>query len=98
REPKITENALTVLKKRYFKKDENRKPVEDTKQMFERVAENIAQADKNYGAPVEEVKKTVDDFYDLMTSLDFMPNSPTLMNAGKKLQQLAACFVLPIDD
>ncbi len=98
REPKITKNALTVLKKRYFKKDINHKPIENAKQMFERVAENIAQADKNYGASTEEVKRTADEFYELMASLDFMPNSPTLMNAGKELQQLSACFVLPIED
>ena len=98
REPRITENALTVLKERYFKKDENRKPIENVKQMFERIAKNIAQADKNYGASDEEVKKTTDQFYELTASLDFMPNSPTLMNAGKPLQQLSACFVLPIED
>ncbi len=98
REPQVTENALTVLKRRYFKKDHNRKVIENTKGMFERVAENIAQADKNYGASVPEIKKTTDDFYEIMASLDFMPNSPTLMNAGRPLQQLSACFVLPIDD
>ncbi|MFC1651793.1 vitamin B12-dependent ribonucleotide reductase [Patescibacteria group bacterium] len=97
-EPKVTENALTVLKERYFKKDENRKPIENATQMFERIAENVAQADKNYGADDMEVKKTIDQFYELMASLDFMPNSPTLMNAGKPLQQLSACFVLPIED
>src|SRR5690554_2150552 len=63
--------------------------------MFRRVADNIAQAEKNYTG---EQKEWADKFYKLMVSLDFMPNSPTLMNAGRELQQLAACFVLPVDD
>jgi ribonucleoside-diphosphate reductase alpha chain len=66
--------------------------------MFRRVADNIAQADMLYGATDEDVQRTSDTFYGLMTSMRFLPNSPTLMNAGKKLQQLSACFVLPVGD
>ncbi len=98
KEPSFSENALTVLETRYFRKGEDLKPIENAKQMFERVAGNIAKADKNYGASDEKINQTADVFYRLMTSLDFMPNSPTLMNAGAALQQLSGCFVLPIED
>lgn len=98
REPVLSDNALTVLRKRYFVKDDMGNPIEGTKELFARVANNIAQAERNYGANQAEVDNTAEDFYNLMTSLDFLPNSPTLMNAGRDLQQLAACFVLPIKD
>jgi len=93
-ELQITENARRVLERRYLVK-ENGEVAEQPEDMFRRVADNIAQAEKNYTG---EQKEWADKFYKLMVSLDFMPNSPTLMNAGRELQQLAACFVLPVDD
>ena len=72
--------------------------LEDPDGMFRRVARNLSQADLNYGASEYERQATEEEFYDVMRSLEFMPNSPTLMNAGRELQQLSACFVLPVDD
>jgi ribonucleoside-diphosphate reductase alpha chain len=95
---KISKNALEVLRKRYLKKDDHGNPTETPEDMFRRVAENIAYADSLYGATSEEIEQTSDTFYELMTSLRFLPNSPTLMNAGRELQQLSACFVLPVGD
>ncbi len=94
----VSENALKVLEKRYLKKDKEGKIIESPQDMFRRVAHNIASADELYKRSSEEVKKTERAFYQLLASLDFLPNSPTLMNAGTRLQQLAACFVLSIDD
>src|SRR3990167_3422015 len=96
--PKInlSKNSLLILKQRYLIKDKKGKVIEKPEDLFRRVAKNIAQADKKYGN--KNIKKTEEDFYNLMASLDFLPNSPTLLNAGRKLQQLAACFVLPIED
>jgi len=91
----LTENALTVLKKRYLLKNEKGEIIETPEQMFRRVAKNIASADEKYGG---DVKKAEEDFYKIMSNLDFLPNSPTLMNAGTSIQQLSACFVLPIED
>src|SRR3989304_6232535 len=93
----ITQNAMTVLEKRYLKKDTQGKVTETPKELFRRVARNIAQADLNYD-PQSNIIETEEAFYSLMASLDFMPNSPTLMNAGRELQQLSACFVLPVGD
>lgn len=95
---RLAPNTLRVLQKRYLAKDENGKVVETPEGMFRRVAKNLAQADLMHGATREEVRATEDEFYALMASLDFLPNSPTLMNAGRPLQQLAACFVLPVED
>ena len=66
--------------------------------MFLRVARNIASAEKNYNKSDKEIREIEKQFFDIMTDLDFLPNSPTLMNAGRELQQLAACFVLPVGD
>src|SRR6266849_10201255 len=95
---RISSNALRVLQKRYLAKDEHGKVGETPEGMFRRVAHNLAQADALYGAKPEGVRKTEEEFYALMARLDFLPNSPTLMNAGRPLQQLAACFVLPVVD
>ncbi|MEW5747291.1 MAG: vitamin B12-dependent ribonucleotide reductase [Candidatus Thermoplasmatota archaeon] len=97
-EPQISSNARTVLERRYLKKDDDGKPVETPRQLFERVARAIASAEANYGAGEAEVEKVAEKFYEMMARLDFMPNSPTLMNAGRELGQLSACFVLPIGD
>ncbi len=93
----VTENAKTVLERRYLKKDETGKICETPEQMFRRVAGHIAQAEENYNKKAD-VKKIQDQFYSLMSEFRFLPNSPTLMNAGRSLGQLAACFVLPVDD
>ena len=95
---RISPNALRVLQKRYLAKDETGKVIETPEEMFRRVAVNMAQADGFYGAMPDEIRKTEEEFYALMARLDFLPNSPTLMNAGRPLQQLAACFVLPVED
>lgn len=92
---KLTENALKVLHARYLLKDEKGRVIETPEDMFRRVARNIAGAERLYN---EDASYWEDRFYELMTSLKFLPNSPTLMNAGKSLGQLAACFVLPVED
>jgi len=94
----LSPNSLKVLRKRYLKKDDSGNVAEQPSDMFVRVAENIASAESRYGATPEQVAGVAHDFYDLMTSLEFLPNSPTLMNAGRELQQLSACFVLPVGD
>ena len=93
----LSPNALKVLRRRYLKKDEQGNPTEAPEDMFRRVAKNVASADLIYN-PDAEVGVLEEKFYQVMTRLEFLPNSPTLMNAGRELQQLAACFVLPVDD
>ena len=93
----ISQNALVVLKKRYLKKDDTGNPVETVEDLFSRVAQAIAVSDKNYDKNAD-TDKTAQIFYDMMTNLEFLPNSPTLMNAGRPLGQLSACFVLPVGD
>jgi len=95
---KLGNNAIEVLKRRYLKKDEEGKIIETPEELFRRVATAIAQIDALYGKSEREVNKTKEEFYELMTTLQFLPNSPTLMNAGTPLGQLSACFVLPVED
>jgi len=94
----LTPNAVKVLEKRYLQKDEEGKPIEAPEELFRRVAKTVAAADLMYGKSEAEVMLTEEDFYAMTTSLDFLPNSPTLMNAGRRLGQLSACFVLPVED
>ncbi|MBI5874551.1 MAG: adenosylcobalamin-dependent ribonucleoside-diphosphate reductase [Deltaproteobacteria bacterium] len=102
----LTHNALVVLQRRYLKKDEKGIVAETAEEMFRRVSRNISMAEALYN-PKADIKKhapegfnrgTEDGFFEAMANLEFLPNSPTLMNAGRKLQQLAACFVLPVED
>ncbi len=97
-ENQLSPNALTVLKRRYLKKDAQGNPVETPQHMFHRVAKYVASADKLYGKTQSEISKTEEEFYSFMVNLEFMPNSPTLMNAGREIGQLSACFVLPVED
>lgn len=94
----LTRNALKVLEKRYLKRDKNGNCIETPQDMFRRVADTIASGDLEFGKTSKNVQNLSDRFYNAITHRYFMPNSPTLMNAGRDLGQLAACFVLPIDD
>jgi len=97
-DPELTDNARTVLAKRYLKKNATGEPVEEPRDLFWRVASVIAAQDARYGATGDEVDGTARRFYRLMSEGVFEPNSPTLMNAGRPLGQLSACFVLPVPD
>src|SRR4051794_11446138 len=91
----LSKNAVTVLERRYLVKDETGRVIETPDEMFHRVAHNLAEAEAKYGGDVAGWEER---FYTMMRSLQFLPNSPTLMNAGRPLQQLSACFVLPVND
>ena len=93
----ISKNAETVLARRYLKKDTSGKAIESPEEMFQRVASHIALAEKKY-TDKNKINYFQTAFYNLMVGFKFIPNSPTLMNAGNELGQLAACFVLPIED
>ncbi len=94
----LTDNARVVLQRRYLSKDREGNILEDPEGMFRRVARNLSQSELEYGATEEERAAVEERFYRVMRRLEFLPNSPTLMNAGRELQQLSACFVLPIED
>jgi len=92
---RLSPGAMTVLERRYLGKDETGRVVETPAQMFDRVASNVSEAERLYATGLKDAP---DQFFRIMSSLEFLPNSPTLMNAGRRLQQLAACFVLPVGD
>ena len=94
----LSDNARRVLRRRYLKKDSHGKLIETPEKMFRRVAHHIAKAEKTYGGDEKRIKEVEEIFYRIMTEFKFLPNSPTLMNAGRRLGQLAACFVLPVED
>src|SRR2546426_9778292 len=94
----LTPNAITVLERRYLVKDERGRPVESPEDLFWRVARTVAEPDASSGASRKAVETLAETFFELMATRVWMPNSPTLMNAGRPLGQLSACFVLPVDD
>ncbi len=94
----LSENAIRVLEKRYLNRDKDGNCTETPSDMFKRVAKTIAEGDLKFGKSQSDIDKLTERFYDAITSCCFMPNSPTLMNAGRELGQLAACFVLPVED
>ena len=96
--PRLSPNAITVLRRRYLATPAGGRIKETPAQMFRRVAENVAHAETLYPCSRRTERHRAQQFYEMMSRLDFLPNSPTLMNAGRDLQQLSACFVLPVDD
>jgi len=97
-EPKLKESALIILQARYLVRNERNEIVETPQGLFERVAIAVAEGEKNFPKSKDRWEDYAEKFYELMASLDFLPNSPTLMNAGRPLGQLSACFVLPVED
>ncbi|HOK01622.1 MAG TPA: vitamin B12-dependent ribonucleotide reductase [Spirochaetota bacterium] len=97
-EPQLSVNALTVLEKRYLARNDKGDIIESPKGLFERVAKFVALADFFYGGTDDDINQVATEFYDMMAEMFFLPNSPTLMNAGRPLGQLSACFVLPVED
>ena len=95
---KLTPNAATVLERRYLKRNEEGKVVETPEDLFRRITLHVASVDSLYGKGDALVRRTEEEFYEMITSFAFLPNSPTLMNAGRRLGQLSACFVLPVGD
>lgn len=91
----LSENALVVMDRRIVRRDDKGDPLETPDECFRRVAQNVSQAELRFGGTEADRGAAEDLFYRLMASLDFLPNSPTLVNAGRDLQQLSACFVLP---
>ena len=96
--PELSENAITVLERRYLIKDDDGRPTEGPEELFWRVASTVAAPDAKYGASKGALEELAEAFYGVMTKRVWMPNSPTLMNAGRPLGQLSACFVLPVED
>lgn len=97
-EIKVDANSLTVLERRYLQRDNTGRIIENPEGLFRRVAKDIASAEKRYKTPQDKILELEQEYYEMMASFKFLPNSPTLMNAGTKLQQLSACFVLPVED
>ena len=96
--PELSDNAITVLERRYLIKDDGGRPTEGPEELFWRVASTVAASDAKYGASEGALEELAEAFYGTMAKRVWMPNSPTLMNAGRPLGQLSACFVLPVED